>query len=70
VPRYVSTLPDGAAVSASDLDVPSAVVDGWEQASLVLGNHPDSPTRLSSPGMLRGWEALVLRRQAIRRRSG
>ena len=48
--------------SGTGLDVPAGVTDGWVDAPLVLGNHPDSPARLPSAVTLRGWEALVLRR--------
>ena len=48
--------------SGDELDVPVGVTDGWADAQLLLGNHPDGPTRLSPAVMLRGWEALVLRR--------
>ena len=48
--------------SGAGLDVPAGVTEGWADAPLVLGNYPDGPTRLSPAVMLRGWEALVLRR--------
>ncbi|MEV6899599.1 DUF3459 domain-containing protein [Amycolatopsis sp. NPDC051372] len=45
--------------SGSPLDVPSSAVDGWSDASLLMGNYP-GPASVGA--RLRPWEAVVFRR--------
>jgi oligo-1,6-glucosidase len=46
--------------------VPAAVLDGWEEASVLLATHPvpDDADRPGGVGRLSAWEGLVLRRRS------